>query len=111
MTVNPRLHEAVEIFRELGWDKADVSDAPTLPLGTKEQQKAAVAGLKTGNWGEYGRIRSNYIGWISAVNVNETMLALFAVRLGVTPPRAVSLLQYTDDVVLARCVHPSPEGV
>ena len=104
MAVNPRLNEAVEIFRELGWDKADVADAPTLPLGTQEQQKAALAGLKTGDWGEYGRIRSNYIGWISAVDGNETMLALFALRLGVIPPRAVSLLQYTDDVVLARCV-------
>lgn len=104
MAVNPRLHEAVDIFRELGWDKADVADAPTLPLGTQEQQKAALAGLETGDWGEYGRIRSNYIGWISAVDGNETMLALFALRLGVIPPRAVSLLQYTDDVVLARCV-------
>lgn len=104
MAVNPRLDEAVDIFRELGWDKADVADAPTLPLGTQEQQEAALAGLETGDWGEYGRIRSNYIGWISAVDGNETMLALFALRLGVIPPRAVSLLQYTDDVVLARCV-------
>lgn len=104
MTVNPRLHEAVEIFRELGWDKADVADAPTLPLGTKEQQKAALAGLRTGDWSEYRRDKSNSYRWISVVNVNETMLALFALRLGVIPRRAASLLQYTDDSVLARCV-------
>ena len=40
------------------------------------------------------------------VDVNETMLALFALRLGVIPLRAASLLQYTDDFVLARCVAP-----
>ncbi|MDK7180537.1 hypothetical protein QP446_07130 [Corynebacterium riegelii] len=106
MTVNPRLHEAVEIFRELGWDKADIADAPTLPLGTKEQQKAALAGLRTGDWSEYRRIKSNSYRWISVVDVNETMLALFALRLGVIPRRAASLLQYTDDSVLARCVAP-----
>ncbi|WP_201614564.1 hypothetical protein [Gulosibacter hominis] len=106
MAVNPRLNEAVEIFRELGWDKADVADAPTLPLGTKEQQKVALAGLRTGDWSEYRRIKSNSYRWISVVDVNETMLALFALRLGVIPLRAASLLQYTDDFVLARCVAP-----
>lgn len=106
MAVNPRLNEAVEIFRELGWDKADVADAPTLPLGTKEQQKVAIAGLRTGDWSEYRRIKSNSYRWISVVDVNETMLALFALRLGVIPLRAASLLQYTDDFVLARCVAP-----
>lgn len=106
MAVNPRLNEAVDIFRELGWDKADVSDAPTLPLGTKEQQKVAIAGLRTGDWSEYRRIKSNSYRWISVVDVNETMLALFALRLGVIPLRAASLLQYTDDFVLARCVAP-----
>lgn len=107
MELNPRLHEAVEIFRELGWDEADLADAPTLPLGTKEQQKAALAGLKTGAWGEYQIVKSGSYGrisWISAVDVNETMLALFALRLGVVPSMAVSLRQYIDDIVLARCV-------
>lgn len=91
MAVNPRLHEAVDIFRELGWDKADVADAPTLPLGTKEQQKVALARLRTGDWGEYGKI-------------NETMLALFALRLGADVRIEESLPWHTDDVVLARCV-------
>ncbi len=104
MKLNPRLDEAIEIFRELGWAEADVADAPTLPLGTKEQQKVALAGLRTGDWGEYGKIRSNVYGWISAVSVNETMLALFALRLGVDASRTASRLWETDDVVLARCV-------
>ena len=104
MTVNPRLHEAVEIFRELGWDTADVADAPTLPLGTKEQQKVALAGLRTGDWGEYGKVGPDTYGWISAVDVDETMLALFELRLGVIPHWALWLLQHADDVVLARCV-------
>lgn len=104
MAVNPRLNEAVEIFRELGWDTADVADAPTLPLGTKEQQKVALAGLRTGDWGEYGKVGPDTYGWISAVDVDETMLALFELRLGVIPHRALWLLQHADDVVLARCV-------
>ncbi|MEF3322617.1 hypothetical protein PV375_02775 [Gulosibacter sp. GYB002] len=102
--MNPRLNEAVEIFRELGWDTADVADAPTLPLGTKEQQKVALAGLRTGDWGEYGKVGPDTYGWISAVDVDETMLALFELRLGVIPHRALWLLQHADDVVLARCV-------
>ncbi|UBI01882.1 hypothetical protein [Corynebacterium freneyi] len=106
MAVNPRLNEAVEIFRELGWDTADVADAPTLPLGTKEQQKVALAGLRTGDWGEYGKVGPDTYGWISAVDVDETMLALFELRLGVIPHRALWLLQHADDVVLARCVSP-----
>ena len=104
MAVNPRLNEAVEIFRELGWDTADVADAPTLPLGTKEQQKVALAGLRTGDWGEYGKVGPDTYGWISAVDIDETMLALFELRLGVIPHRALWLLQHADDVVLARCV-------
>lgn len=104
MAVNPRLKEALEIFRELGWDKADVADAPTLLLGTKEQQKVALAGLKTGDWGEYGEVGPDTYGWISAVNVNATMLALFALRLGADVRMEVRLPWNTDDVVLARCV-------
>lgn len=104
MKLNPRLNEAVDIFRELGWDTADVADAPTLPLGTPDQQKAALAGLKTGDWGEYGKVGPNSYGWISAVDVNRNMLALFALRLGVDARRAESLLSVTDDVALARCV-------
>lgn len=104
MKLNPRLDEAVEIFRELGWDKADVADAPTLPLGTKGQQKAALAGLKSGDWGEFGKIGPNSYGWISAVGVDRSMLALFALRLGVDASRAASLLSVTDDTALARCV-------
>ncbi|MFC3850011.1 hypothetical protein ACFORJ_07510 [Corynebacterium hansenii] len=104
MKLNPRLNEAVEIFRELGWDEADVADAPTLPLGTEEQRKAALAGLKTGDWGEYGKVDPISYGWISAVDVDRNMLALFALRLGVSARRAESLLSLTDDVALARCV-------
>lgn len=82
MKLNPRLDAAVEIFRELGWDKADIADAPTLPLGTKEQEKVALAGLRTADWGEYGKVGPNAYDCISAVDVNATMLALFASRRG-----------------------------
>ncbi|MCL2423774.1 MAG: hypothetical protein FWD11_07795 [Micrococcales bacterium] len=77
MTKNPHLDDAVAIFTELGWDRAAYADAPTLPLGTPQQRKAALAGLRTGG----------------QEDVSEAMLTLFAIRVGVTASRAASLLQ------------------
>jgi hypothetical protein len=99
MAVNPKLGEAVAIFKELGWAGAVAEAAPGLPLGTPEQRRAALAGLKSGEWGEIGQLRPNTYGWRSFVDVDEGMLGYFAIRLGVDARRAAAVLRDMDTEV------------
>ncbi|MCL2090746.1 MAG: hypothetical protein FWH11_05910 [Micrococcales bacterium] len=87
MARNPRLDEAVAIFKELGWEGHAYADAVMLPLGTKAQQKAALAGLRSGEWGVWDR------RWRSQVKVHVGMLWLFAIRLGVGARRTAEVMQ------------------
>ncbi|MCL2091759.1 MAG: hypothetical protein FWH11_11295 [Micrococcales bacterium] len=102
MARNPRLDEAVAIFKELGWTDATCADAPTLPLGTDAQRKAALAGLRSGEWGAWPRhedpdmvhvVGSSWtaLAWRAHVDVDLTMLWLFAVRVGVDARRAATI--------------------
>ncbi|AKK06280.1 hypothetical protein CMUST_09820 [Corynebacterium mustelae] len=104
MKLNPHLQEAVAIFKELGWDKAEIGEAPTLPLGTPEQQKIALKGLRTGDWGKSGQIDENSWGWTPAVDVNTIMLGYFTTRLGVSVKRAVQVLTMYDDRTTAAVI-------
>lgn len=89
-----KLAESLTIFKSLGWHEAAVTDAPTLPLGTPEQQKLALAGLRSGEWGRGGRTKENpRYHWISYVEGHETMLTYFAIRLGVSVSRTLELLR------------------
>lgn len=89
----PKLRKAVEIFKELGWDDAEIADAPTLPLGTPEQQELALKGLEKGSWKKW--VDDSYSGTTyDFVQVNHAMLALFAIRCGVSAKRAVWLLDF-----------------
>lgn len=92
MTVSAKLSTAIEIFTELGWTDADVSSAEHLPTGTAEQQHTARASLATGDWGEFGPVAERSFGWISWIDVDATMLALFAVRVGVDARRAAAIM-------------------
>ncbi|MGW4480727.1 hypothetical protein [Rhodococcus triatomae] len=98
MTVTPALTDAIEVFAELGWRGAAIEDARTLPLGTAEQRRTALAGLRSGAWGEFGRIRENIYGYISWVDVDEAALALFAIRLGVDANRAAQIMPHSNRV-------------
>ena len=88
MKLNPQLSDAIAIFRELGWADALPQNALTLPLGTPEQRRIALAGLRSGEWGEIGSLGNGHWGWISAIDVDDSMLGLFAVRCGVDARRA-----------------------
>lgn len=103
MKLNPHLDEAVAIFKSLGWHEATREEAPHLPLGTVAQQRLAVKGLQSGDWGEFAQTSANTYGWVSAVNVDQGMLALFAIRSGVDVRRAEQLA-LGDDQVLLQCV-------
>ncbi len=96
------LARAVAIFTELGWAKAPLEAAPQLPLGTPEQRRQALAGLRRGAWGEVGQLGTNSWGWISRVRVDADRLGIFATRLGVDARRAVEVLPpwaLTEDMV------------
>jgi len=86
------LQQAVDVFKELGWAGASPEQAMTLPLGTAEQRGLAAAGLRSGEWGEWARTEQNTWQWVSSVDVDDAMLALFAIRVGVDAGRAVAVL-------------------
>lgn len=106
------LTAALAVFRELGWHRASIDEAPSLPLGTPEQRKTAVAGLRAGQWGRFREIPLEQelglgptssmgfgsVRWTSFVGLKEAMLALFAIRVGVDARRARSLLDHCREV-------------
>ncbi|MCZ9293645.1 hypothetical protein [Corynebacterium meitnerae] len=79
------IDRSVQIFKEHGWDTAAREDAPTLPLGTKDQQRTALAGLQKGT---------------PRVDVDLGMLGMFAIRLGVNGRRAAELAKGSDQALL-----------
>lgn len=97
MTKNPHLDDAVAIFEEVGWAGADLADAPTLPIGTAEQQRKALAGLRSGDF-EKTQVHASPTGGTVVTGVpvldhaDLEMLGLFAVRVGITARRAVAVL-------------------
>jgi len=105
VTTNPHLDDALAVFAELGWADADPGDVLELPLGTPEQRRAALAGLGTGDW-ESHRPRdwaghdTSFVemggrrvqAQVVLRDCRETMLVLFAVRLGVDGRRAAKML-------------------
>lgn len=104
MTARAALLDAVAVFRELGWDRADLTQVADLPLGTPEQRRRALAGLRSGTWGSYGEVGPSTYGWIPDVDVDETMLAAFAVRVGVDARRTVQLCTTGPDDVFVPLV-------
>ncbi|MCL2848734.1 MAG: DUF6493 family protein [Micrococcales bacterium] len=101
MAKNPRLDEAVNVFKELGWANAAYADAPTLSLGTAQQREVALAGLRTGPWFDTGE-------WQNLIGVDPVLLGLFAVRVGVDARRAASVLLTANPPVWTH-VHPSED--
>ncbi|MCL2424627.1 MAG: hypothetical protein FWD11_12180, partial [Micrococcales bacterium] len=105
MTTNPHLDDALAIFTQLGWADATPGEVLGLPLGTARQRRAALAGLGTGDWESHrpldwaghdtslvetcGRRLS---AQIVVRDRRETMLVLFAVRLGLDGRRAAKML-------------------
>jgi len=90
--MNPNLKEAEAIFKTLGWHDAALKDIMGLPDGTPEQKRAALAGLKSGEWGEFAATGQNTYGWRSYIEADRGKLALFAVRVGVDARRAANIL-------------------
>lgn len=102
--MNPKLQDAVAIFKELGWQQATPENVLQLPLGTAEQKQTALAGLKSGDWGGFVRTSNNTYGYRSEVDVDEGTLALFAVRVGVNARRAANILHKANRAMLVEVV-------
>ncbi|MDR1136167.1 MAG: PRTRC system protein E [Clostridiales Family XIII bacterium] len=101
---NLKLQEAVDIFKELGWEEVTPENVLQLSLGSPEQKRKALAGLKSGKWGEFAKLDENTYGWRSFVGVDEGKLALFAVRVGVDAQRAVSVLRRENNELFVRII-------
>ncbi len=93
MGVEAELTTALALFREQGWDQADLSEAPSLPLGSRSDQAAAARAL-----------RSADVDVVMASDIDPTMLGLFAIRLSVEPAIALELLIDAEQDVVAMCV-------
>jgi hypothetical protein len=89
--MNRKLQKAVDIFKELGWETATPENLLTLPVGTSEQKRAALDGLKSGEWLEFVKV-GNTLEMRYCFDVKADMLALFAVRVGVDARRAANIL-------------------
>jgi hypothetical protein len=102
LMMNPKLREAVDIFKELGWEDVTPENVLQLPLGSTEQKRKALAGLKSGEWGEFAKLNENTYGWRSFVDVDEGKLGLFAVRIGVDARKATGVLRGSVDFQIKR---------
>jgi len=95
--MNPKLPEAVEIFKSLGWEKATFENILELPTGTKDEKKIAKEGLAKGEWGGWRQSSTpNSYGyfdtkWQNNTDVNLELLAAFAIHVGVDAPRAANI--------------------
>jgi hypothetical protein len=93
------LQEAVAIFKTLGWVDVSLENVLQLPLGTPEQKRRALEGLKSGEWGEIAKTGENSYAWRSLIDADAGKLALFALRIGVDARRAANILPFGNAVV------------
>ena len=54
-----KLEKAAEIYRSLGYEETDFDDILNLGIGSKEEQKEAREGLKSGDWTEIKQLSDN----------------------------------------------------
>ena len=93
MGTQPELDAALALFHQQGWATAELSEAPELPLGSRSEQSAAARGLRSA---DFDAVMND--------GIDPTMLGLFAIRLGVEPRIALSLLADAEQETVAECV-------
>ncbi|MDO5099496.1 MAG: hypothetical protein Q4D85_12190 [Corynebacterium sp.] len=91
MKHNDALAKAVEIFKELHWDQANLSEVLQLEIGDVKQRKIARDGLAKGDWSRGFFDENDKYRTQSLIDVDRDMLACFAIRVGVDARRAVEL--------------------
>lgn len=103
--MNSKLKEAVDIYRALGYEETELEDLLELGIGTKEEQKIAKDGLKSGEWTEFKQLSETGYGLVNIVDVDLEKLAIFAVRVGVDARRASNVLTRSSEVALEAIKH------
>ena len=88
-----KLEKAVEIYRSLGYEETDFGNILNLGIGSKEEQKIAREGLKSGEWSQVKQLSENSYGFVPIVDVDLGKLAIFAIRVGVDAKRAANILR------------------
>jgi len=88
--MNAKLKESHEIFQALHWHQATPENIDSLSTGTPDQKRTALAGLKSGAWGEWVT-RKGRTQWEYYCDSNVLRLAVFAIYVGVSAKRAVSI--------------------
>lgn len=109
------LDAAVAVFRDLGFAHARPEEAATLPMGTAEQQRIALAGLRSGEWSGDDPDDPRGLRWVSWIgpDIDAGMLTVFTIRAGVTAQRAVERVSRQHGVsptALAAVVRARGEG-
>lgn len=85
----------MEVFYALGWDQHTWAEIPTAPLGTPEQRRVALAGLKDDALTAYEMQADGTYGWESDELLDRReRLAIFGIRQGVTASRGAELAWY-----------------
>jgi len=90
--MNPKLKDAVAIYEKYGWKHVTAENVLTLSVGTAEEKKLALEGLKSGALG--AMTTDGTYKWKDYFKLSQEKLALFAIRVGVTPARANTLLPW-----------------
>lgn len=103
--MNSKLKEALAIYRSLGYEEAEFNELLELGVGTKEEQKIAKDGLKSGEWMEFRQLSETGYGLVNVVDVDLEKLAIFAVRVGVDARRASNVLARSSEVALEAIKH------
>ncbi|MDR2870398.1 MAG: hypothetical protein LBV04_08115, partial [Deferribacteraceae bacterium] len=97
---NPKLDEAIAIFKKLGWESVTAENILQLPIGTAEEKRIALAGLKSGDWSEWTKFDEHSFGFKDITGVDGKALALFSIRMGVDARRAVNMAYGVDSTAL-----------
>ncbi|OCG39463.1 hypothetical protein A9G29_08965 [Gilliamella sp. Fer2-1] len=97
--MNANLEKAEAIFTSLNWNNVTPDNILQQPLGSKEQQKIALSGLKSGEWDGYVR-RGDSFELQDYVKCNKAYLVLYAIRIGVSASRALKLVRYAHSSLL-----------
>jgi len=117
--MNPKLKDAVEIFDKLGWRYNDRNNVLTLPIGTEEEQKLALQGLRTGAWVKRGNAQNQWTDTYLAFQGKNAIftsrkLLTYAVRLGISVKRLLQLMDqvyYDEDQLIVAILSRGEEYV
>lgn len=96
-----KLERAAQIYRSLGYEEASPNEVMELGIGTKEEQRIAKDGLKSGSWTEFKQLSKNTYGSVKLVDVDLEKLAIFAIKVGVNANRAAQVLRPNNELSFA----------